>query len=72
MKTVTISEPFEGYPDGAEEGSMPATYTAGQVVDVPDEFADLIVGRGLATEGGEKLVPVTPAAEPATTEETHA
>ncbi|ACL58948.1 hypothetical protein [Methylobacterium nodulans] len=46
MKTVKILESFEGWPTG----QAPVRYVAGQQVEVSNEFADLIVGKGHAKE----------------------
>lgn len=45
MRTVKIIDDFDGYPSGKRR-----TFTAGQEVEVPNDFADLIVGKGLAKE----------------------
>ena len=64
MKTVVITETFDGYPDGAVEGSRRVSYAEGRSVEVPDAFGDLITGKGLARAASAEPVP-TPAALPA-------
>lgn len=44
MTKVRILAPFEGYPDGATR----TVYAAGQELDVPADFGDLIVTKGHA------------------------
>ena len=44
---IRINEAFEGYPDGTDKSRT--FYKAGQVVEVPDEFAKLVIGKGHAT-----------------------
>ncbi|MDP4024460.1 hypothetical protein Q8W71_17685 [Methylobacterium sp. NEAU 140] len=66
MKTVTIAETFDGYPQGAKEGSRRTTYTEGQEIEVSDAFGELIIGKGLAREKGAGRAASKPeAAEPA-------
>lgn len=61
MKTVRITESFDGYPDYSpekgkegEEGYQPAasgkrrSFTKGETVDVPAAFAKVIVDKGHA------------------------
>lgn len=50
MKTVTILESFDGYPQGAKEGSRRTSFVEGQEVEVSEAFGDLIIGKGLARE----------------------
>lgn len=59
MKTVKITETFDGYPNGKR-----VTYEKGDEVEVADAFADLIIEKGHAKE-----VSPAPAAheEPAST-----
>lgn len=45
MKTVDIIEPFTGYPSGNKRA-----FTAGETVEVPNDFADLIIEKGHARE----------------------
>ena len=56
MKTVIIKEPFDGYPSGKFR-----SFTKGET-EVPDEFAAIIVEKGLARE---KPTDEPAAAEPA-------
>ena len=46
MKTVSITQAFEGYPVADDAGVHFAV--TNNPVEVPDAFADLIVGKGLA------------------------
>lgn len=46
MKTVKVLENFEGWPTG----TAPVNYVAGEEVEVSNDFADLIVGKGHAKE----------------------
>ena len=64
MKTVTILASFDGYPDGAVEGSRRASYAEGCEVEVPDDFGDLVTGKGLARAASAAPTP-TQAAPPA-------
>lgn len=48
MKTVRILETFDGYPNGTDE----ERFVAGETPTLSDDFADLIVGKGLAKEIG--------------------
>lgn len=60
MRTVKITETFDGYPNGKR-----VTYEKGTEVEVADAFADLIIEKGHAKEAS-----ATPAAaqdEPAST-----
>lgn len=45
MKTVEIIETFTGYPSGAKR-----SFAAGETVEVPNDFADLIIQKGHARE----------------------
>ena len=53
MKTVRITETFDGYPNGKDE----RRFTAGDEHEMSDAYADLIVGKGLAKEIGAKPAP---------------
>lgn len=53
MKTVKILENFEGWPTG----KAPVNYVAGEEVEVSNDFADLIVGKGHAKEVATKAAP---------------
>lgn len=46
MKTVRITETFDGFPNGKDE----VRFIKGEEPTVSDAFADLIVGKGLAKE----------------------
>jgi hypothetical protein len=46
MKTIKISEGFEGYPDGRTL----RTFQKNEEAEVPKEFADLAIEKGLAKE----------------------
>jgi hypothetical protein len=50
MKTVTILESFDGYPQGSKAGSKKVSYVEGQEVEVSEAFGDLIIGKELARE----------------------
>lgn len=45
MKVKIIQE-FTGYPDGTDASR--AFFLVGQELDLPDEFAELIIGKGHA------------------------
>ncbi len=68
MKTVIITQAFEGYPVADDQGVHFAV--ADKPVEVPDAFADLVVRKGLAefpTGDRAAAVPAVaaaPAAEP--------
>lgn len=47
MKQVIVLREFEGYPNGDDKAAVSFAVT-GKPVDVPDDFADMIVGKGLA------------------------
>lgn len=55
MKTIRVVEAFSGYPAGAHEGSKRRDFEKGAEVEVPNDFADLIVEKGHA-----KLVEAKP------------
>lgn len=46
MIKVEILENFTGFPDGTEASTT--VYEKGAKLELPDEFADLIVGKGHA------------------------
>ena len=46
MKTIRITETFDGFPNGKDE----VRFTKGEEPTVSNAFADLITGKGLATE----------------------
>jgi len=45
MKTVHITEPFAGYPNGKKR-----EFTKGEELELSNDYADLIVGKGLGRE----------------------
>lgn len=45
MRSVHILEPFTGYPSGKKRD-----FDIGEEPEVPNDFADLIVGKGHARE----------------------
>lgn len=53
MKTVKITETFDGFPNGKDE----IRFTKGEEPTVSNAFADLIVAKGLATESGQAEEP---------------
>ncbi len=53
MKTVRITESFTGYPAGKKR-----SFRAGEEVELANDFADTIVGKG---HGREIEAPATPA-----------
>lgn len=55
MKTVHITEPFAGYPNGKDKRD----FTLGEEVELSNEYADLIVGKDLARELPAKSAPKT-------------
>ena len=59
MKTVHITEPFTGYPNGKDKRD----FAVGEEPELSNEYADLIVGKGLARG-------LTSRAEPKITSET--
>ncbi|MBN8958582.1 MAG: hypothetical protein J0H17_18755 [Rhizobiales bacterium] len=54
MRLIVPKENFDGYPDGKR-----ASFAAGVAVEVPDDFADLVIAKGQAKEQHSE-----PAAEP--------
>lgn len=62
MKTVKILSTFDGYPSGAKEGSRRVTYREGDELELSNDFADLVIGKGLAREiAAEKPAQEAPA-----------
>lgn len=55
MRTVKITETFDGYPNGKR-----VTYEKGDEVEVADAFADLIIEKGHAKD----VIPTAPVAAP--------
>lgn len=62
MKTVKILENFEGWPTG----KAPVNYAAGEEVEVSNDFADLITGKGHAKEVASRASPAVAEAPRAT------
>jgi hypothetical protein len=59
MRTVKILESFEGWPDG----KSPKNFVQGDEVEVANDFADLIIGKGHAKEvSGKAAAKEAPAA----------
>lgn len=48
MKTVTITETFDGYPDGPD--GKKRRFVAGETPSLDPDYADLLIGKGLAAE----------------------
>lgn len=46
MKTVEITEDFDGYPTGKDE----RRFTAGERPELSNAYADLLIAKGLARE----------------------
>lgn len=57
MKTVRITETFDGYPNDKDE----RRFSAGDEPELSDKFADLIIGKGLAKEIDPKPALAAPA-----------
>lgn len=53
MKTVTITAAFAGYPNGRTKRD----FVEGEEAELSNEFADLIIGKGLAREASAKPSP---------------
>lgn len=62
MKTVKVLENFEGWPTG----KAPVNYVAGDEVEVSNDFADLIIGKGHAKEVASTAAPAVEEAPKAT------
>jgi ribosomal protein L9 len=45
MKSVEIIDTFDGYP-----ASKKVSFTKGEIVEVSDSYADILVAKGLAKE----------------------
>lgn len=52
MKQIIILESFDGYPDGRKR-----SFVAGSVAELPDAYAELVVGKGLAREAAPETEP---------------
>lgn len=48
MKTIHVTETFDGYPQGGKAGEKPRRFLAGETAEVSDAFADLVAGKGHA------------------------
>lgn len=55
MRMIHILEPFTGYPSGKKRD-----FEKGDEPEVPNDFADLVVGKGHARE----MVPAEPEQKP--------
>lgn len=53
MKTLRIAEAFTGFPDGTESSAR--SFAVGEVVDLDDAYADLIIAKGHAVERPEPV-----------------
>lgn len=58
MKTLSFSGTFDAFPDGTDASKT--TFQAGESLPLEDDFADLLIAKGLAVEA----VPAEPAIEP--------
>lgn len=47
MKTITPTGSFDGYPSGNLR-----KFVEGVQAEVPDDYADILIGKGLATDLG--------------------
>lgn len=48
MKTIHILEDFEGYPHSAPDKSKRQRFVKGEEIEVSDDFAALVIGKGHA------------------------
>ncbi len=48
MSKVEILETFTGFPDGTEASAI--LYEKGATLELPDDFAELIIGKGHASK----------------------
>lgn len=64
MKTVEIVRTFDGYPTGKDE----RRFTAGEQPELSNDYADLLIAKGLAREARA----TTKAAAPAKLKDDHA
>lgn len=53
MKTVHILEAFTGFPAGSDVSAR--SFSAGEIVDLEDDFAALIIAKGHAAEQVEPV-----------------
>lgn len=60
--TIRILKSFRGDPENA--GAAEVMFRAGETVDVSDEFAALIVAKGLAEVVGAAPAPTAPKPQP--------
>ena len=61
MKTVHITEAFTGYPHGKDKRD----FAKGEETEVSNEYAELLVGKGLAREVPAEITAKTQPAAPA-------
>jgi hypothetical protein len=64
MKTVVIDAGFTGYPAGKKRH-----FAIGEEPELSNEFADLIIGKGLAHEPAVKETATKPATKPVAAEQ---
>ncbi|MDV2987007.1 UNVERIFIED_CONTAM: hypothetical protein Q9R58_22110 [Methylobacteriaceae bacterium AG10] len=57
MKTVEILRTFDGYPTGKDE----RRFTAGEQPELSNEYAALLIAKGLAKEAGASTKAAAPA-----------
>ncbi|KRE02597.1 hypothetical protein ASE61_15075 [Bosea sp. Root670] len=57
MKTIEILSTFDGYPQGTKQ-----RFVAGAKPTVESDYADLLVGKGLARELADEVKPDEPPA----------
>jgi hypothetical protein len=53
MQTVKITQDFDGYPSGSQRRS----FTAGEVVQVSDDYAEILFAKGFAKASTAKDAP---------------
>lgn len=58
MKTVTILETFDGYPDGEKR-----RFVVDETPSLDDAYADLLIGKGLAADPSKSTPPKASKAE---------
>ena len=54
MRTLIILEAFTGFPAGTDASAR--SFAVGEVVELEDDFASLIIAKGHATEQGSPVV----------------